>query len=963
VALLAYIRSPGGVEFRLQTRGGALPPAEWALADSPRLADGRLARVGLLLRLADDGEAEPGGDAVFLADPSVARLDESERRHLGLPESAAVSLELSSTGGFHDPDFRVQRRLRHRDGRPVVAAEHDGCFVNIAGEAYVLPDPLYSVWAAIDRFNAEASDLERRLLAWGQIRELLPDDVQLDETLGGVQIVVASGFTLNPLRNERGEPDFDPVLGRWVERREGDGGTARTFDPALPPARHREFAKRFRAYPTAQHRYLGGSGVYVVVTERVQAALRVVRDVQGADPGTRRRFLTRPSAFLRDAVETEAEARGTPVDDDLVDDVFFDEGLSDRVKGIGVWEPKVLPWLKASGERWLPDDPAGLLVDGEPVPVPPEKAPDLLEQVRQARREGREAVQIDGRRIPATEATERALEKLVEATRETQEPSDDAKASPRGEKLVLRIIDNLEDLGFRTEPRGSRGSAERVPVSLGTTLLPHQRHGLRWIQQHWIDGSRGALLADDMGLGKTLQALAFLAWLREEMDAGIWPRRPMLVVAPTGLLRNWRDEHDKHLTGDGLGRLVEAFGPGLRNLRAARDAEGRELATGLPSLDVTALGRADWVMTTYETLRDYQHSFGRVHWAVLVFDEAQKIKNPAAGITDAAKAMNQDFTLTMTGTPVENRIEDLWSIVDAARPGELGALKPFSARFSAESAEEVHTELTNLRDRLTAQSVPPIMLRRLKEDHVEGLPTKDIHTHEAPMPARQAQAYREAVMAARRGAPMLQVLQRLRSISLHPSPHEAPDDEFVATSARLKLAIALLDDIRARGEKALVFLESRAVQDVLVELLQRRYRLPHRILVVNGDVSGALRKGRVDEFQERPGFDVMILSPRAGGVGLTLTAANHVIHLARWWNPAVEDQCTDRVYRIGQTRSVHVHHVIAIHPDFGEQSFDVRLAALLDRKRMLNKSVLAPGAASTSELEDLYRSTVGLEER
>jgi SNF2 family DNA or RNA helicase len=462
-----------------------------------------------------------------------------------------------------------------------------------------------------------------------------------------------------------------------------------------------------------------------------------------------------------------------------------------------------------------------------------------------------------------------------------------------------------------------------------------------------------------MGLGKTLQALALLAWLSEEMQAGSWPRRPFLIVAPTGLLRNWRDEHDKHLGGAGLGNLVEAYGSGLRSLRTSRDAEGRELATGLPSLDVAAITRSDWVMTTYETLRDYQHSFGRVHWGALIFDEAQKIKNPAAGLTDAAKGMKQDFTLVMTGTPVENRVEDLWCIADTARPGGLGSAKEFSARFRGDESGDASAQLAALRDELLEGTPPAIMLRRLKEDHLDGLPEKLTHTHERPMPPVQAEAYRAAVEAARRGAPMIQVLQQLRSLSLHPiGTVDSSDEHFVAASARLSLAFEVLDGVRATGEKALVFLESRQVQDALVEILQRRYGLREQILVINGEVAGSKRKARVDEFQERKGFDVMILSPRAGGVGLTLTAANHVIHLARWWNPAVEDQCTDRVYRIGQQRTVHVHQVLAVHPEIGDRSFDLRLAALLDRKRQLNRAVLAPTAATQGDFEELYRTTV-----
>ncbi len=955
-------RVHGGVEFRVERQSGAIPPTEWALGDLPTLPNGMRARIGVLLRLLEDGSVAARDDhAIFVPHQVIATLDDAELRSVGLPESAGVTLELRGSGGLSDADFRIEKRLHHPDGQPVVAPVRDGCFLRIGSADRVLPEPLYSLWESVDRFNAEARDLEARYTHWAAIRDRLPDGVQLDDTLDGIQIVLASGFTLNPFRNEYGEPDFDPVVGRWVERPEGDGATTRVFDTPLPSARQEEFAKRFRSLSSARHRYLGGGGVFIVLTDRLEKALRVVHQAQHGDAGARRRFLTRPSVFLREALESDAETGRPAADETLVDDVFFDEGLSERVKGVGIWEPKVLPWLQASGQQWLPDDPAGLLIDNEPVRVPPEKAAPLLEEVRRARSENRDTVDLDGRPIPATEETERALETLIANT--SGAAREVRQTSPPGPKLVLKIIDNLEELGFRMAPRGSRGSAERKPEGLRSQLLPHQEHGLRWLQQHWIEGSRGALLADDMGLGKTLQALAFLAWVREQMASGVWPQRPVLVVAPTGLLRNWRDEHEHHLEEGTLGALLEAFGPGLKRLRPARGTDGRELTSALPSLDVTILQQSDWVVTTYETLRDYQHSFGRVHWAAVVFDEAQKIKNPAAGLTEAAKAMKQDFTIVMTGTPVENRVEDLWSIVDTARPGELGALKAFSARFRTKDPVESQTRFAALRDEITTRTAPAIMLRRLKEDHLDGLPSKELHRHQLEMPARQAAAYAAAVASARQGKIMLEVLQALRTTSLHPARESddlAGDDDFIAASARLTLAFEILDDVRSRGEKALVFLESRLVQDALVEILQRRYRLPNPVLIINGEVSGVSRKGRVDEFQTRPGFDVMLLSPRAGGVGLTLTAANHVIHLARWWNPAVEDQCTDRVYRIGQERPVHVHTVLAVHPEYGERSFDIQLANLLDRKRALNGSVLAPPGATESELEDLYRATVDL---
>ena len=218
----------------------------------------------------------------------------------------------------------------------------------------------------------------------------------------------------------------------------------------------------------------------------------------------------------------------------------------------------------------------------------------------------------------------------------------------------------------------------KAPDVLATILKPHQEDGLRWLQKAWTVGRPGVLLADDMGLGKTIQGLAFLAWLREGMTTGAIPKLPILIVAPTGLLRNWLAEHDRHLRSPGLGICVEAFGRGLSRLRQ-EDKDGR------PGLDAKRLSAADWILTTYETLRNFDVDFGAVRFAALLFDEAQKIKTPGIRLTDAAKAMNADFRIAMTGTPVENRLSDIWCIADTIHPALLGDL-----RFLEFRPENIH---------------------------------------------------------------------------------------------------------------------------------------------------------------------------------------------------------------------------------------------------------------------------------
>jgi len=455
---------------------------------------------------------------------------------------------------------------------------------------------------------------------------------------------------------------------------------------------------------------------------------------------------------------------------------------------------------------------------------------------------------------------------------------------------------------------------------------------------------------------------------------------PILIVAPTGLLKNWYDEHVKHLEGAGLGELLKAYGSQLREIRrfgAGRDTESK---SGAPALRVPELEEADWVLTTYETLRDYAHSFGRVHWAAMVMDEAQKIKNPGALVTEECKAVasNADFVIAMTGTPVENRLADLWSLVDTCEPGHLGSLNEFVHTYDVPEERDraiVSQSLRELGERLLqdsrggeseeSPSKGPVILRRMKWDELDGLPEKHTHLIRDEMPIEQARAYADVIAAAHNSpgdfSTMLKALHHMRQISLHPEWDSGlSDEDFIARSARVRVAFQMLDEIADKRERVLIFVEFLGFQPILQGILQRRYGLQHPPMIINGTVSGDRRKLLVDRFQEGDGFDAMILSPRAGGLGLTLTSANHVIHLSRWWNPAVEDQCTDRIYRIGQNRPIHVHLPLAIHPQFRDASFDECLNSLLGKKRRLSQEVLGLAAVqeSKSDLTELFGGTV-----
>ncbi len=914
--VLEWTADPDGVRFSCFAGKGFQPWGEWARL-RPVTTGRNPANVGPLVRLLQEADASPTAQEPLIAHEAIASLVDEEVLGLGLPARPAYTVELKSHGSLQAPEFRFRVALLRADGRPLMQWSRRGVFLTAASQRYTLGEPLFSLLEGIDRFHAAPpSDPDERFRAWAELRQLVPSSARLDAYLTNLRVTVATGLALRRFKNSRGEEDFDPVaLQPLVEGASGDdlGGTETRS--ILDETAQQEFQQQFRRRSQVPSRFILRNGTFLVLEEPLRQALEVVHRAQVGAPEERRAFSANPRVFLREKLEAQ-------LGEERLEALFWDAEYGERVREVSEWVPRPLPIIP-SGQQWIP--PAE---EGEDCSALPESC----------------ITAADGQEAGAT-------------------------APP----LAVAIKDNLDTLEF-VRPHRAQAEAELHPLRcLVTRLLPHQNEALAWLQAHWKAGSRGALLADDMGLGKTLSALAFVAWLRELMESGTAVRKPVLVVAPTGLLQNWRNEHDQHLASPGLGQLTCAYGEGLAGLRVLRGPAARELAGGMPVLNVRALAESDWVLATFEAVRDYQHSFARVKWAAVVLDEAQKVKNPATGLANAAKALDFDFGLALTGTPVENRLTDLWSIVDTVAPGPLGSMREFRARFDsghvpgASAAPEALPGHEALRRALLEEGQPPLMKRRLKRDHLEGLPTKEYIPCPGTMGLEQAVAYEEVVASARRGGggrnAILAIIQRLRSVSLHPRPSDLSggDEAYIRRSVRLTKCVEVLDRVHERREKALVFTDSLELQATLAEVLQRRYDMASPPMLINGEVAGVERQNRVGRFQKAEGFDVMLLSPKAGGVGLTLTAANHVIHLSRWWNPAVEDQSTDRVYRIGQRRPVSVYLPLAVHPRFGDRSFDLRLHELLETKRRLSEAVLTPVVPTADELEALYQDVVSPE--
>lgn len=890
-----------------------------------------------------------GNSSLSLPAELVSAWSETAAVQLGLPVNCPLGFDIRLSGALGKPGAQLGVRWL-QPGKTVTARDVtiQGPWLSYGGINYRIYSPIYEVMCLIDAFNqTQASTLDEQFRLWADIRRALGDEgaEQLTDTfLRSFRVITASALTFSIRTDEYRDLQLDPIL--LTASRDGNQNGAAMIraltelDESLFPQRLDQLREGAAAFSLNQ-------GTYVVLDAPLQKALVAVRKLRQAPFEQRKRAAMYPEAVIREMMEL----------DETEPTVFIEtEKFAERVRDVGEWMAPVLPWIKISAQKWDAPRSGGLRIGGVDLPLDEATVVQAVHDMQSAIAQGKPAITVAGQSLPATAAYASALEQLHRALVQPRGGSDADTPQDSAIKNVLIIETNFDETSFTRTLMGRRPGQAHWPHGLKTAPKKHQELGLSWLQKHWLDGSRGAMLCDDMGLGKTFQALAFCLWLREAMDEGILPKKPLLLVAPVGLLRNWEAEIDEHLLPPGLGDPVRAYGVHLKTLQRGRHIDGTA------GLDTARLACADVVLANYEAVSDYQLSFGAIPFAAVVLDEAQKIKSPKARMTHAVKALNADFMLAMTGTPVENRLADLWCIADAVQPGALSDLKEFSAKYEVEGSDVQYLRDQVWQEETALTQQPKLLLRRLKTDKLDGLPEKHEHILKITMPPRQLEAYERALALKELTGPegTLGMIHALRRASLHPSLIEGgvkASELRVEDSARFIGMMHILDNIATSGEKVLIFLESLDLQDAdqLPLLLQRRYGLKRSPMVINGQVSTEARQDRVNIFQREKGFDVMLLSPKAGGVGLTLTAANHVIHLSRWWNPAVEDQCSDRVYRIGQTKPVHVYYPLALLPEAAEHSFDWQLQILMDRKRKLAQNLLAAPVFTPDDYQELLR--------
>ena len=894
-----HIKNDEGLVFFVNENGTKLPFEQWDNTDYCIYS----MPLGTLV---DNGFARVDSDVCVVPYESIYCLDDEDREILGIPKPYDKSLRLRGNGTLNESDFQYKLEfLSHVPDGELYNPNISGNIISIGNEQYLLSSKQYELLSQVDNFNAtpeEEKNFDFNLKCFSEIKALaLESNCELDSYLANENVFVPDKIKIELGVDEQGF----------------------TIDPAIDNEQNDQFKRTF----DRQRRVLPVYPLSSQDGERTRVVLSHTQREELTQLKSKGRHQT------RDAIQNIIEHPTEFFDPDEFD---LSEFYSDRVIEIGVYKPHFYPFVSPYKSCWIAgatvntpnNGTAKIQVNNQ------EELAELNQIIASAESSGKAVVEYKDAQLDLGDA--KFLANLASKQLSTpQKPIDVQKI----ERKVLIIEENAESLGYKAEQQVIEGGGQYTLfansfLNRKYQLKDHQKEGIAWLQYLLTNKANGCLIADDMGLGKTLQILYFIDWHSRQFK----DHKPYLIVAPVSLLENWQNEYERFFNA-----------PRMQVLRLT----SRDVPRHFNKEIIAKMQSADIILTNYESLRTSQLNFCAVEFDVVVLDEAQKIKSPGTMVTNAAKALKANFRVAMTGTPVENSLVDLWCIMDFCVPGLLGNARAFAKKYQSPLKNQ-DINIISLGNDIHEQ-IGIYFLRRLKSDVAKDLPNKIEEKPKAQMPDLQEAEYKRAINNYHNGINknMLETIMKIREISEHPYLHqqtlsEYPTKELIETSARLILTINSLDVIKTRGEKAIVFAERKDIQKMLQRVFRERYGIVASI--INGDsptiVTSRLRGNKmsrqatIDRFQSLDGFNIIIMSPIAAGMGLNVTAANNVIHYSRHWNPAKENQATDRAYRIGQTKDVYVYYPMAVSNNF--KSFDETLDELLSRKSSLASSTIYP---------------------
>lgn len=870
--------------------------------------------------LVDNGFATYDKEGCFVPFESIYYLDTHERELLGFPSSYPYSIRLRSVGDFKSSEFHYcMEYLSHIPDGDILPANTYGNLIQLTdGRKYLLSESQFLLKQLVDRFNSidkELKTYEYTLRQFSEIKSAaLTSDVQLDRFLDGENV-------------------FVPDIIKLEISREGDSLTV------LPTVDIKENEKFKRTFDR-QRRILD---VYPISDDTGNRTRVVLNDIQKENLEPIKKHGCRYSD--RDEIMNIIEHPTNYFDPEYFD---LSEFYSERVIDLGFYKPKFYPFVSPYRSEWIVGANIEHPIDGT-ARITIESEIDLQEL-----EDSIETAISEGKNICYYRETELAIDDAKFLARMAQKqlsnPKHPIKVEDDGSgKKVLIIEENANSTGYIIGDH-SLSSGSEYPLYLNTNLRNdfrlkrHQEEGVAWLQYLLGKKAPGCLMADDMGLGKTLQLLYFIDW-----HAQTHPNhKPYLIVAPVSVIENWQNEY------------LRFFSKPMK----VSTLSSKQVPRKFDRKAIDLMQQCDIIITNYETVRNCQLNFCAVNFDIVVLDEAQKVKTPGTLTTNAVKALKSSFRVAMTGTPVENTLLDLWCIMDFCVPGLLGNAKEFARKYQSPLKNQ-DTDLIVLGNEIH-DKLGIYFMRRLKTDAAKDLPMKYEVKKGVNMPMIQEKMYRLIVSSynpAKKGD-MLMTIMGIKEVSEHPYLHDDSltahnCNELIDDAARLTATISFLDKIHAASEKAILFAERKEIQKMLQRVVKNKYGYCAKI--INGDTPTTSnpndgkqsRQSAIDDFQDKLGFGVIIMSPVAAGMGLNVTAANHVIHYSRHWNPAKENQATDRAYRIGQDKDVYVYYPMAVSHSF--KSFDVTLDELLSRKINLASSTIFPTERIEVKPEDFEK--------
>jgi len=915
----------------LDNAGNSVPTSSWN-----DYQDVILSELSILQELEENGLAVKTEMSVNIDPDDLLSLNDIEKHILSLPDEYPFSIYIEADGIISTGSFKFKYGFYDfvPNGNRLFY-KREGVVLNSDKGEYLLRPNQFRVLQIIEEFNTKPEkerSFQKNLSCFADVKRLTDEEATLlDDFLRSENVLKPDKIKIDvSFENE--------VL---------------TLKPKVEGLEQSSLEKAFDLSPSIKPVYNvdneSGSKTRVIIDEQQKEQLSKVKSKRKVyDQDTIRSIVENPEFFF---------------DDDVIDLAYF----SERVREIGLYKPKFYPFVCPYKSQWIPGFVIKDKVNGEKKIhfKSPEELTEFENEQKQAKAEGKAHFKYDDEEVSVNDA-EKIIRNARKQFSDTSKPAannSDENVKDEGEVLIIKENALILEYGKNLEaPEISEHSFFKINNLIsGIQLKKHQVEGVAWMQSLFKEQLNGCLLADDMGLGKTMQLLYFIEWHAQNTDE----EKPYLIVAPVSILENWEKEYLKFFNPPGLE---------LKFLHGSSDMR-REFSQGI----VSNLQKKQIILTNYESLRAYQFNFCAVDYAVVALDEAQRIKTPGTLITNVSKSLKADFQIAMTGTPVENTLVDLWCIMDYCVPGLLGNAKDFSKEYQKPMLKE-DTDIQELGDKVRRR-IDYFLLRRLKEDVIDDLPEKREELKKLEMPQVQVNRYAAEIEMAKndelegveRRNQILKSLWAIRDISDHPylvdsRITEYKSQELIATSAKLQLTIEILSKIKTREEKVIIFADRRATQKMLQKVVRDTFNILPSI--INGDTPASKvkatktklsRQQTIDKYQEKKGFNAIVMSQLAAGVGLNITGANHVIHYSRHWNPAKESQATDRAYRIGQEKNVTVYYPMAVFPtsfqnENGEKqkSFDEVLHELLARKQKLATSTLYPTEQSEVKVEDMY---------